>query len=447
MKDSNWIIVLKLKDFVHYFSIDDLIQLSLICKKFRNCLSPIIFNTFNFSNFTKNMSYETCNTFNSEHGNSSYMIYYSSLVKQLNSKMIESKNQFKLDLKLLPNPPRKLEIYDIEKVYYLLYDIPNVFSKLTTMAISNSTFQFKILQYLLDNLYCLDNIALSSNNLLQYAPRSTQIAISWPSTLKKLKVSNNNVIYIEHSEEPALLTLEYMHNIPIDYLVFSLKRLHKLKSFEHGKFYLQNNDDNICEFLKLNSQLTSLKILHSSFNPEIFSSIKQIENLSSLYLSYNNYEISEVNYSNATDLTNVEFLAITLSRISEINCKIIEKFPNLTNLLVEMHCVDLEKLSILANNLNSVKNLSLKININLLDSKELNIANIDCLKRIEFIMHYGTYIDDINLGVSFCSNLKVVEFSKAKGLIYKEYPKINPKLINCWNVVYFPHKATYYRIL
>ncbi|KXN70319.1 hypothetical protein CONCODRAFT_78927 [Conidiobolus coronatus NRRL 28638] len=61
-------------------------------------------------------------------------------------------------------------------------------------------------------------------------------------------------------------------------------------------------------------------------------------------------------------------------------------------------------------------------------------------------MHYGTYIDDISLNVSHCSNLKAVKFLKVKGSIYKEYPTTNPKLVDCWNVVYFPHKATYYRI-
>ncbi|KXN70324.1 hypothetical protein CONCODRAFT_170858 [Conidiobolus coronatus NRRL 28638] len=232
----------------------------------------------------------------------------------------------------------------------------------------------------------------------------------------------------------------------MDILLFSLKHLRNLVSFEHEKFYLQNNDDNICEFLKLNPQLTSLKILHSSFNPEMFSSIKYIENLSNLYLSCRNYEINEPDYSNIPTITSVTSLTISLSRISEIGWKIIEKFPNLTELLVQMHCSDLDKLSTLAKMLSSVKSLSLKIILNLAYSKELNIPNIDNLKGLEFIMQYGTYIDDIKLNISSCPNLNVAKFSKAKGLVYEKQPKINPRMIDCWNVVYFPHRVTYYRV-
>jgi hypothetical protein len=302
------------------------------------------------------------------------------------------------------------------------------------------------LQYLLDNLCCLDNIELSNNNLVQCTPRSSQTGVNWPSSLKKLKVSNNNVVYVEQNGELALLPENDIHGIPMDIMLFSLNSLQYLVSFEHEKFYLQNNDDNICEFLKLNPQLENLKISHSNFNPEIFSSIKHIDKLSNLYLTCRNYEISEVDYSNIPFITTVTSLTISLSRISEISCNIIEKFPNLTDLLVQMHCSDLDKLSTLAKMLSSVKNLSIKIILNLAYSKELNIQNLDNLKGLEFILQYGTYIDDIKLNVSSCSNLKVVKFSKAKGFVYEEQPKTNPRLTDCWSVVYFPHRVTYYRI-
>jgi hypothetical protein len=447
MKDTEWILIFKLKEFIDYFYINDLIQLSLICKKFRNCLSSNIFSTFNFNNFTNMGNYKTCVISSIENRYGSNVVHLHTAYNPLNSEMIDNIIKFNLDIKLFPIRSKKLEIRYAEQYFYLLKDIPNLFTKLTTMAISNSKIKFETLQYLLDSITCLDNVELSNNKLMHNSLRGTAVYIEWPNSLKNLKICTNMISRVD-AENNFISPLTLIFRLtPTDYPLLYLKHLSKLKYFEYKHICLQPEYENLCEFLKLNPQIASLKMSVTAFHPKLLAAIKYIDNLYSLNLSYERDQMSEVEYNHISTLNTIGFLTITIHDFCKNYDKIINKFPNLADLLVEMDCSSLEKLSTLIKKLPSTNNLHLKINLEHSSALKLSFPKLDNLKSLELVLNSTTSIKNISWNIDSCPNLKLVKFSKAKDQFYTKRPKANPKLVRCWKAIYFPNTIAYYRTI
>ncbi|KXN67807.1 hypothetical protein CONCODRAFT_10047 [Conidiobolus coronatus NRRL 28638] len=446
MKNSDWIVIFRLNEFIDYFTKSELILLSLTCKASRSCLSRSIFSSFNFTSFAYVGNYNNCIVSNSDHKNNGNRVYIHNPFKIFNSDLTKSKSQFNLDLKLISNKPMKLIVYNAEYYYHLLYDVTNVFTKLTTINISHSSLRCELLQYLLNNINCLNNLELSNNNFIQFTQSSDIMPINWPNSLKKLKACNNRISRVEDRQKDILLVNGRVQNSSNINLIFALKLLPKLVSFEYRLLFLQFDDENLWEFIKLNHQITSLTIRVPDFHPRLFSAIKFINNLSSLHLIFMIYNTFEVDYNNLPILNNITSLTITLYDKPDINDILIDKFPNLIDLTVEMDSKDSVKLTTMTKKLSNVKNLSLKIIFQSLNIKKFRFPNLDNLNSLEFILDSGTYLNDIDWNADTCSNLKVVNFSKSKGLVYKDQPKNSPELIDNWKVIYFPHNVKYYRI-
>jgi hypothetical protein len=445
MKDSDWIVIFKLNEFINYLDNNALIRLSLGCKLFRKCLTPVIFSYFNFTSYVELGPYNSCIISNSVHKSDRIRTYIHNPFKPLSVDLDKNKAQFNLDLKLLPNKPIKLLVYDADYYYHLLYDVPSVFTNLTTIIISDSSLQFELFQCLLDNTCCLDILELSNSTLIQSFQSQNLDAVSWPSSLKKIKACNNKIVRVDDGQSIMLFFNGYIQGNSIDQLSFSLKNLPKLVYFEYQLFLEQFDDENLWGFLKLNSQIKCLKILVAEFHLELFEAIQHITCLSSLDLKFLTYNY-EVDYNNLAVINSVSFLTITLYNRPDINDLIIEKFPNLTELTVEMDSKDFEKLINLTKKLFSIKNLNLKINLDYLYISEFNFPKVDNLKDLEFILGWSIYLNDIIWKVDSCSNLKLVKFTNISHYVYKDEPNTNPELIYNWKAVYFPHKITYHRI-
>ncbi|KXN70325.1 hypothetical protein CONCODRAFT_70788 [Conidiobolus coronatus NRRL 28638] len=436
MKDSNWIIIFRLKEFSNYFTKDELIQLSLGCKVFRSCLSRYIFNSFNFRSFTDIGKYNDSIISDNEHINDHNRVYIYNPFKPLDSDLTKSKAQFNLDLKLFPNQPMELVVQSAEYYYHILYDIPNVFTKLTTVIISHSILQCELFQDLLNNLDCLNSLELSNSSLIQFTKSSDITPIEWPSSLKRLKVCNNKTVRVEDRQKNIILVNGRVQSSSNGNLTFTLKHLPKLTSFEYQLLFLQFDDENLWEFLKLNSQIKNLIIRVPDFHPELFAAIQCIDNLSVLHLKFMIYNTFEVDYNNLPILNNITSLTITLYDKPDINNIIIDKFPNLAELTVEIDSKDTIKLATMTKKLSNVKNLNLKITFQRLKIKKFVFPKLDNLYSLEFILDNGIYLNDIDWNFDSCSNLKLVKFSKAESKVYMNLPKMNPELIDNWKAVY-----------
>ncbi|KXN70318.1 hypothetical protein CONCODRAFT_70781 [Conidiobolus coronatus NRRL 28638] len=447
MKDADWILIFKLKEFIDYFSINDLIQLSLICKKFRNCLSSAIFSTFNFNNFTNMRSYKTCVISDIENRYGSRVIHLHNAHSPLNSEMIDNIGKFNLDIKLYPIQSKKLEICYAEHYFYLLQAIPSLFTRLTTVAISNSKIKFETLQYLLDSIACLDNVELSNNKLTHNSLRSTAVYIKWPNSLKSLKICSNMISRIEDVNNSISPLTTIFRLTPTDYPLLYLKCLSKLKYFEYKHICLQPEYKNLCEFLKLNPQITSLKMTVTAFHPKLLTAVEHVNSLYNLHLSYERDQMSEVEYSHLSTLNTSGFVTITIHDFCKNYDKIIKKFPSLAGLLVEMDCSSIEKLFTLIKKLPSANNLHLKINLEHSNALKLTFPKLNNLNSLEFILNSTTSIKNISWNVDSCPNLKLVKFSKAKDQFYTSRPKINRKLTGCWKIIYFPNSVAYYKVI
>jgi hypothetical protein len=446
MKDSDWIIIFKLKEFNSCLTSNELIQLSLGCKMFRECLIRYIYVKFDFTLYANFGNYNSCIVSRGEYKKGSTMVYVSNPFKSLGRVLTKNKARFKLELENFHYKPRKLVVYNAEYYYYLLYDIPSVFSKLTTIIISYSNFLYEQLQYLLDNIKCLENLELSNSNLIQDAQSPDITPINWPNSLKKLKICNNLVARIDDIQKSILIINNYIISSSTSQLYFSLKHLSKLLSFEYQLFSEQFDDENLWEFLKLNSQIKNLIIRVPDFHPKLFEAIQCIDSISSLHLEFMKYHNYGVNYNNLPIISNISSLTITLYDKPDINDIIIDKFINLTELTVQIYSKDFDKLINLSKKLSIVKSLSLNISIENSNVKKFRFPWLDNLKELNFILYSDIYLTDIDWDINSCPNLKVVKFSKVKGTVYFEQPKFNPGLFDCWKVVYFPHKTTFFKV-
>ncbi|KXN67714.1 hypothetical protein CONCODRAFT_10165 [Conidiobolus coronatus NRRL 28638] len=164
MIEPNWITIFKLKDFNGYLKTSELIQLRMSCKKFRSLLNFTVRENFNFVSFVESNKYKSyvineCFTLSEAESNGSDreeddynsdgdvsdsnnswadVLHLQNPYKPLTEEFIESKNRFKSDLNLYRTQPKKLSLHLCKDHYYLLCVIPSIFSKLSSLVITNS---------------------------------------------------------------------------------------------------------------------------------------------------------------------------------------------------------------------------------------------------------------------------------------------------------------------
>ncbi|KXN67124.1 hypothetical protein CONCODRAFT_10859 [Conidiobolus coronatus NRRL 28638] len=206
MPEIEWRYVLKLKQFKSYFSINDLIQLSIVCKKFRLSLSSIILDSFNFESFVSNGNYITFIIYeevNDTIGN--FTCLYNPYIL-LKKEHLESKDRFVNDLECYSSNINNLVIRKVHDYYYLIYETPKLFSNITSLVIDNATITLDLFQYLLNNFSCLEELTLTCSKIHKRIQDMNNSSINWPITLKKLIIGWNLIGYIDERGDNVILS-------------------------------------------------------------------------------------------------------------------------------------------------------------------------------------------------------------------------------------------------
>jgi hypothetical protein len=452
MQDSDWIPVLKTKEFVDYFAINDLIKLSLVCRKFRNSLVSELFKSFDLVNFAKVKNYSSCIILS---GNEEYLFgyrnnvtYFRNPYKPLNSKLTESKEQFRKDINLLPSKPKKLIVESLKDIYYLPIHIIYAFPKLTTMNISNSQFQIQVFKLILGNLKFLNSLEVSSNIIYQYSKyfnNSTQFPIYWPDSLRELRISNNHFIFLENRDTPITMESGLLQGVSTECLQLTPRHIPKLVLFECEILIRRFKCSYLLEFLKLNPQIQELKFNGLGFDIVLLKNLNYINSLTSLSLNFRSYKIRKFDLGDIPTSVTITHLTIVLYHNSHINEQLLFKFQNLTKLSIEMHGEDFNKLFSLIMNFPRIKTINLKIYFERLFTRELIFPKIDNLKCLEFNLYNSSYFKQVKWNAESCKNLKLIEMKNGSYQGLADRPKLSLGMIGRWRTVYFPNRVSFYR--
>ncbi|KXN67826.1 hypothetical protein CONCODRAFT_10068 [Conidiobolus coronatus NRRL 28638] len=257
--------------------------------------------------------------------------------KPLSSKLIESKEQFKKDLKLLPNKPKKLVLESLKEYYYLPIYIIDAFPKLTTMTISNSQFQIQIFKIILGNLKFLNSLDISFNYIYQYSKyskNSTQFPINWLNSLRELRISSNHVVYLENEDSPVTEISGFLRGVTTKCLQLTPRQIPKLVSFEYEIFIRKFEHSYLLEFLKLNPQIQELRLKGLGFDIALLKSLNSISSLIFLSLNFRSYKIRRFDLEDILSIITTTHLAITLYHNSHIDDQLLYKFQILTKLSI-----------------------------------------------------------------------------------------------------------------
>jgi hypothetical protein len=312
LKVKDWVNILNLNEFTRYFNLSELIKLSTSCKKFRIKLNSIIFKNFNFASFVTTSDYQNYtikddifNIIKVHQVGESY--YLKDQYKTLNSKLIESKKRFQSDLKLFPIHSSQLFILVYSK-YHLLENITNVFTNLTSLIFTDSKIKFSTFQNLIDKIAQLESLTLSYTTLYDN-PYSDSIPISWPTSLKKLKVCYSKTSSYYNGDSPVLAVSEVLNHFTSSKLSFSSVNLPKLKFFDYSSD-IETKILEIVDFLMANPQIKHLKISGHHFDIKLLVAIKSIESLNILNLNFRFYNTIESELKDISLLNNVSCLKI-----------------------------------------------------------------------------------------------------------------------------------------
>jgi hypothetical protein len=473
--EANWIIIFKLKDFNAYLSTSELIQLSMGCKKFRNLLNITACMSFNFVSFVESNTYKSyaIDEFStlSEAGNNvndreeyeynsnnededengsenswADVLHLQNPYKPLTEEFIESKNRFSSDLNLYKSQPKHLLLHLCKDYYYLLCSIPSIFSKLSLLVITNSHIKVEIFQHLLDSLVNLESLEFSRSYLLQYSPSYKQSSIKWPTSLTKLKFTDNYASFIKDQERPVILYEGEIKNSTCLYLKLSPQHLQKLTTFECRVFGGQSEVDGVMEFISLNPCIKKLKIGGSNLNRKLFDAIKFHLNLNHLELSYFRYDILEPELVNFPILSSITYLSISLRDLADNLDQIIEKLPNLSRIFIEMRYGSFDKLIDLASKLPKVKSLNLKMYYRRKHPIEIHLPKIDNLISLEFALNSFSAFAKVKLNLDACKSLKLVKFSADERQSAQYKSNLSPEFTSNWKAIHYYRSISYYRV-
>ncbi|KXN66265.1 hypothetical protein CONCODRAFT_87519 [Conidiobolus coronatus NRRL 28638] len=444
MKNMNWNIIFKLNTFRDHLSNNDLIQVSMSSKQSRNLLAKHIFSTLNLCSFTSSRDYSSlfikeetdkyCNKFNT----------FINPYKPLESELIKSIKEFSNELKLFKGSPNKLVVDGYGSYHYLLNEVPIIFPNITTLVINDSEFTMDTLKFLLDNFKCVENLELTDNLIFHNAEASYDYTINYPISLRSLKLRKNSVMMVQDKVNPVGI---YWHKEGSGIHDFNgtYQYLPNLITFDYNTDCRRPEDTgDIFGFVRLNPQLKRLILSGNIFNFELFDVIKNCENLTHLEFKCLHYPDDLKNYEMPV-LYNIKHLHIKIGQ-QNIDAMVIDKFPNLTELVIEFHWSISNEKNILIEsfpNLKSLKFISNRISKYI---ENLTIPKLDYLEKLEFNLNWGEEsFEHVIWDVSACDKLKLVNFTKNDSYTPYENLELSDELTKQWDMYYFPHKFAYYK--
>jgi hypothetical protein len=447
MNAVNWSYIFKIKEFKTYIENDDLIQLSIVSKKFRNSLKYTIYEYFNFRNLVKMKNYKSCilSEYNDDNENSVY--YTVNFYKSLDSEFIDGKDSFKSDLESFSYNTSNLVLIDVTDYHYLFYQIPSIFYNLKTLIIDSTVIMQDILQYLFDNLNYLEDLELIGNRIYKRMEDS-KIFINWPTNLKKLELGLNLVGHVDERADDIILRPNMEFNDDFSYLSLHPKEVPNLLLLDYMPSLYDDIDCNdLLEFLRVNQSIRSLIIRINRFNPAIFNFVKSYQNLTHLELSdLDLFSVIDTELIDSQICNNLRSLDICIHHDNGFLDILAQQFPNLT--VLTLRSIELE-FSELCSHISKFQNLK---KFKLEDyglpggSKELQFENFKNLQSFELSSGIAINFEEFNFIIDTSPKLKLIKFSRYSYLHAFDNPKLSSELENNWKLVYFPRKLSFYKI-
>ncbi|KXN65365.1 hypothetical protein CONCODRAFT_13065 [Conidiobolus coronatus NRRL 28638] len=382
MSKINWYYILKLPEFNSYFTSDQLITLSLTCKKFRSCLKSKVFSNFNFNTFISTGNYKSLEFTEKDDGGIVDIHYIYNPFVTLTEDYIKSRLQFKHALELFPCQPEKLVLFDCINYTYLLYDFPEVFSKVSSLSLELSFNKF-----------------ISSPSSI-----NSKLEISWPTSLRSVNIEGNNIGYVNNT---------YNH----------------IRLFHFGE-----PDLSMGRFKLYPNHLPNLK----SFCFEA--------SLDDVIVDYSTCFPRTIDYTTAPVLKSVKSLELTISEGLYRMDGLSLQYPNLTRLIVNVKSRDYNQISQLISNIPTLKSLKLILNYNFVFSRDLELPKLNYLERVEFFTIDNFDHIENKFKVYNCPKLRLIEYTKTQKYEAWKVPKYIPILNNGWELRLFPYKYAFYKI-
>ncbi|KXN70658.1 hypothetical protein CONCODRAFT_170487 [Conidiobolus coronatus NRRL 28638] len=470
MASMIWTDIFSWREFTNYFTKNELIILSASCKKLRFKLVPTIFKVFNFNKFTRGNykglvlcedddGYEILlDEFRTRFGIYDYAncddLDFNMTInpyKTLEGEFLDSKTKFQSDLKLYHYQPRVLQLIYIDDYFHFLNEIPSVFNKLNTLIIQNSIILIENLNYLLDSLTNLEHFELIRTNIFKRKQDTVIQDINLPLSLRKLKIGNNCFDNIDEREEAAILETYHFIELEFNSQYVQPKNLPNLLDLDFEPTD-EGSENELYEFLKVNSHVKKLSVYPSRFTSEFLNIIKDFHNLTHLDLisvdlsSTSNDYIANIKMNNFSKLYNLENLKLGAYRDTDILHSMAQTFPNVTNLTVQSKFITYDLLCPAISKFEKLKTLKLFVYPRVARSNDFNFVKFNNLESIEFNVDLYDKYEDFKWDISLCPKLKLVKFTKINYYVYFDRPKLTPELANSWTLSYFPTKITFYKI-
>ncbi|KXN66268.1 hypothetical protein CONCODRAFT_11935 [Conidiobolus coronatus NRRL 28638] len=439
MNNSDWNTIIKLKEFNENLSNKDLIQLSMSSKKSRNNLTKEAFNTFNLLSFTSSKDYSSI-SFDEKAGK--YGDKFDTFInpfKPLSSKLIESKMKFINDLKQFNVSPKSLLVYNYREYHYLLSEISNIFANITFLAFNRSTFTADVLHSLFENLKSLEKLELTCNLIIYNKENSNDYSITFPISLRSLKLSGNGAIAIQDKIK-STVNDKYVVDVR------TYQHLPNLKNFEHFMGFSSPGDkEELFEFIKLNPQLNSLKLSGDAFYFDLFDIIKDCENLTNLKLNCVIYMPDLIDYQ-IPQLQHIKHLHLVFVD-EDYESFLKYRLHNVTEFILESYGEYTRKNKRFIEKFTKLKSLKFIFKKEFDYSKKISINGLANLENIEVNFNYekGSF-NPMNFIVKTCKKLKLITFTKNPSQTPFEDLEENQNHIKNWGYLYFPYKLTYYKI-
>jgi hypothetical protein len=240
-----------------------------------------------------------------------------------------------------------------------ILEVSRLFSQISSLMVSNFTIELSAFQKVLNNLQSLEKFSISLIDFLHSDKGPNSIKpIKLPNKLKYLEWQNCNISLCTFSEGPQPMYYRYVRTG-----IYANMPRFEPENFSNLKYYsshlVSESPFNI-EILKLNPQLTHLKLKIEEFNQDASLMLNLIHSIKKMELTIQslNFDLSKINLK-LPNLTSLHFYGVC-TEIWPIIEKLSLSSPKLSDLLIHFGSDGYYQIIELVNNLLNLQKLTIK---------------------------------------------------------------------------------------